>query len=1040
MPLTLVLGPANSAKAGEVLGAYATAAPRGALLVVPTALDAEHYSRELASRGVVLHSVLTFAGLAALLARRAGYSGRRLTALQREWVLRGVVRRARHAGLASMGSSCAAPGFSPAVGKLMVELQRSLVSPQRFGVALRAWAEADERRGPYARELASLYLAYVSELDRIGWVDGELYAWRALDALRAQPGRWGDTPVFFYGFDDLDALQRDGIETLSHHCKAQLTVSLTYEAGRPALAARAEAVEELRVLAERVIELPASDEHYEPGARAALHHLERRLFDPAPARMDSSSTVAPRPDPGPAAAPARVDPGPAVALLEAGGERAEAELVAAEVLALLRAGARAEEVAIVHRSLSRAAPLLERVLRRCGIAVASDLELPFVHTALGRGVLALARCALLGDEHARAEDLLAYLRTPGVLRRLEIADELQASVRREGLHSAGEARARLGWRLAEIEELRETRDPVAELGRQARRLFAAPYQGAATALGSPHARSAAPVLEPAQALDAQALATLLRAMGELQELGEMGWAGGVGGVGEVGERVTGPELIELLESLRVPAGAPLRPGAVLLAGPLAIRARRFRAVLVCGLQEGHFPMPGSPDPFLSDERRWEIALASGLRLRPHEDSLARERHLFYACISRATERVVLSYRSSDEEGNLELPSPFIADVAGLLSEGWTERRRRRLLADVTWAPESAPTARELARAQALAEAQALAGARALAGAPAPGVPTEDRSLGAVALRHVRHVSVLSAGALETYGDCPVKWLVERELQPSCLEPEPDPIARGQAMHSALEQVLRRLGGAVTPQSLPDADRILEEILGTLPPALGPGASAALSAAALRSVEADLRRYLKHEAASGCGWEPQGLELRFGFEDEPGSLPALALGEGRERVFLRGVVDRLDADPGAGVDPAGTIDPGRGGGAIVRDYKSGRTRPEQQGARWAPDRRLQVALYMLAIRELMGLTPVAGLYQPLGGSDLRARGVFLKGAPVGTCVVPNDARERVELDDVLRDAEARALALAARLRAGELTPCPERCSRNGCRHPGICRAG
>ena len=58
MPLTLVLGPANSAKAGEVLGAYAAAAQRGALLVVPTAADAEHYSRELAEQGRVLGSVL----------------------------------------------------------------------------------------------------------------------------------------------------------------------------------------------------------------------------------------------------------------------------------------------------------------------------------------------------------------------------------------------------------------------------------------------------------------------------------------------------------------------------------------------------------------------------------------------------------------------------------------------------------------------------------------------------------------------------------------------------------------------------------------------------------------------------------------------------------------------------------------------------------------------------------------------------------------------------------------------------------------------
>src|ERR1700693_3977855 len=82
MPLTLVLGPANSAKAGEVFGAFGTAAHRGALLVVPNASDAEHYSRELAEQGSVLASVLTFSGLIEELARRTGYAERRLTARQ----------------------------------------------------------------------------------------------------------------------------------------------------------------------------------------------------------------------------------------------------------------------------------------------------------------------------------------------------------------------------------------------------------------------------------------------------------------------------------------------------------------------------------------------------------------------------------------------------------------------------------------------------------------------------------------------------------------------------------------------------------------------------------------------------------------------------------------------------------------------------------------------------------------------------------------------------------------------------------------------
>ncbi|HSC04148.1 MAG TPA: hypothetical protein VLC49_12535, partial [Solirubrobacteraceae bacterium] len=380
MPLTLVLGPANSAKAGEVLGAFAAASARGAILVVPTSADAAHYGRELAESGAVLGSVFTFSGLAGEIAARAGYAGRRLTRLQRERVLEQALQGARFDAL---GPAADTAGFPSAAGELIGELQRSLITPARFAEAMESWAQQDRRRAAYARDVAALYTAYAARLEQLGRVDAELYAWRALDALRAAPGRWGSEPVFFYGFDDLHPLERDAIETLARVVGAEVTVSLTYEAGRPALSARAETVEELRPLAERVLDLPALGEHYAPESRTALHQLERRLFEPGPAAD-------------------RVDPGEAVALLEAGGELAEAELLAAEVLELLRPGIPGEEIAVVYRSPERSGPLIERVFRRYGIPVAFERRIRLATTPLGRALLALARCALLSPDEAGA--------------------------------------------------------------------------------------------------------------------------------------------------------------------------------------------------------------------------------------------------------------------------------------------------------------------------------------------------------------------------------------------------------------------------------------------------------------------------------------------------------------------------------------------------------------------------------------------------------------------------------------------------------------
>src|SRR5437764_1210033 len=152
-----------------------------------------------------------------------------------------------------------------------------------------------------ADEVAAIYSEYRRLVDRLGRADEELLAWRALEALAAAPESWGGTPVALYGFDDLTGLEREAVAVLSGPAGADVTVGLTWE-DRVALAGRGHTLGALRPLAGRHVELPANAEYYAPASRATLHHLERRLFEPAAngaARRDAVGAARPEAAGGP---------------------------------------------------------------------------------------------------------------------------------------------------------------------------------------------------------------------------------------------------------------------------------------------------------------------------------------------------------------------------------------------------------------------------------------------------------------------------------------------------------------------------------------------------------------------------------------------------------------------------------------------------------------------------------------------------------------------------------------------------------------------
>jgi ATP-dependent helicase/DNAse subunit B len=447
---------------------------------------------------------------------------------------------------------------------------------------------------------------------------------------------------------------------------------------------------------------------------------------------------------------------------------------------------------------------------------------------------------------------------------------------------------------------------------------------------------------------------------------------------------------------------------VQVAAPEAVRARRFEAVFVCGLQEAEFPRPESAEPFLSDDDRRAIAAASGLVLAPRGDRLDRERHLFYVCCSRAERTVALSSRFADEQGTPQVQSFLLDEVRDLFP---ALEPLRRSLSDVTWPLDAAPTAAEWERSLALASGGHVA--ENPDGLHDPGV-----------LAELAGRTTFSASALEAFADCPVKWLVDRLLDPVELEPEPEPLVRGSYAHAVLEATYSRLrdrtGSAkVTPASLPDAERILLETMREKQPEFRISPKETRFRTAVRRLEFDLLRHLRREAERGGSFEPAELELEFGMEGS--ELPALEL-EGGVRV--RGKIDRLDTWNGY---------------ALVSDYKSGRK--GYPVARWEQDRRMQAALYMLAVRELTGLEPAGGVYVPLADRKGRPRGLLLDevAGEVGEGFFKEDRRDADGVRAELERARERVQEIAGRIRSGDVRPCPDTCAWNGgCSYPSICR--
>jgi ATP-dependent helicase/DNAse subunit B len=274
-------------------------------------------------------------------------------------------------------------------------------------------------------------------------------------------------------------------------------------------------------------------------------------------------------------------------------------------------------------------------------------------------------------------------------------------------------------------------------------------------------------------------------------------------------------------------------------------------------------------------------------------------------------------------------------------------------------------------------------------------------------------SVFSATELERYADCSSAWLFERVIDPKRIDAEPDPMLRGQVLHTTLHRFYAMLpreldADRVTPENLEAATALVHRCLDE---ALESGVRldlTELQEAELRhTLRADLAGFLRDEADSPVGFVPRRLEVSFGSER---AAPELQRGlELADDVFLSGKIDRIDIDPFSA----------RG---IVQDYKSGKS--AHSAREIDRELRLQIPLYILALRDLVGVEPLGGVYRALAGRRV-TRGMVRESARED---LPGFARDDyLDEETFWRQVEAareRAAENAGRIRSGDVRHDPK----------------
>lgn len=899
--------------------------------------------------GFIRAQVLSFKRLAYRVLQEVGGAARtHIGDLGKRMLLRRLLEQ-RSAKLKVFRRSAGLPGFADTLAQALGELKTYCASPEDLDRA--SFALRNAGAGQLADKLDDLSLLFDSLEENLAgrFTDPDDYLNLLADCLKDSPSVCG-AEIWVDGFTGFTPQE---FRVLAELTRAARRVNITLCADLAALAGFRDETALFYPVRETYDSLcaMAAREHVAPESPLVLEDRPPRRFrSPAIARLEQHFFTYP--------APLSTCTGAGVTLAAAANPGAEVEGVAREITALCRdEGFRYRDIVILLRDLDAYAGLLRVVFTDHNIPVFLDHK----RTALHHPLVELIRSALetLSREWA-FDPVFRYLKTDLTPLSREEVDLLENYVLAHGIRGSRWTDGR-PWayrRRLTLEEDREATetelgelDRINSLRRQASAALAGFCGEAGRAVNVRELTAALfSLLDGLQAAERlESWRSRAEEEGRLEAAREHAqvWNGVIKLLDQVvealGDEALPPEeyaavLDAGFESMKL---GLIPPGLdQVVAGTLErSRVPEAKAAFVLGVNDGVLPARVAAKGILSEGERERLE-AVGLKLAPGPRRRTfEEQYLVYLALTRAAEKLYVSYPLADSEGKAIMPSGVVARLRELLPDAeervWPVEPNAALADDLTFVSNPGRSLSYLAAQL----REALAGrpidplwydvydwfarggrrkdcARVLSGLFFSN--RESRLPAGVGRALYGRTLKTSVSGLERFRSCPFAFFLAHGLrlqQRSVYRlGAPD---LGRFFHAAL----KLFGDRVRLQGLDWGDlsreqcrEITVEVVELLAPRLQ--SEILLNTARRRYLTGKLRRIVQRAALvlaehSRRGrFRPVGLELAFG---PGGDLPAatFVLQDGSE-MTLAGRIDRIDAAEGEG-------------GVYLRviDYKSAR---------------------------------------------------------------------------------------------------------------------